>query len=61
MEWILIFWLGLDRGGGPATAEFTTKERCEAAGRQIFETTRYKQYSSATYNLAQGNFICVPK
>jgi len=61
MEWILIFWLAFDRGGGPATATFTSKERCEAAGKQIYETVRYPSYSDTKYNRTQGNFICVQK
>lgn len=29
--WILIFWIGVNSQGGPATAEFADKTSCESA------------------------------
>lgn len=55
--WVLIFWLMIDRGGGPATAEFSSRERCEAAAKAIFDAPRYPNNPLRQW----GNFVCVPK
>lgn len=57
MAWILIFWIVMDRGGGPATAEFGSKEACEAAGRAVFDAPKYMGYQLKS----SGNYVCVPK
>lgn len=62
MEWVLIFWIMLDRGGGPATATFTSKERCEEAGRLVFAPETKRTPQKTWYPVPNtGNFICVPK
>lgn len=47
--WVLIIYLLQGGGGGPATAEFTSKEKCVAAG-------------EAAIGIAwSGKFVCVEK
>lgn len=60
--WVLIIWLALDRGGGPATAEFSTKERCEAAAREVMSRDKYLPTDWRRQALKfDGNYVCVPK
>lgn len=59
MAWVLIFWMLIDRGGGPAVAEFTTKDRCEAAGQAVFSTAKYRD--TGNQSKQYGNYICVEK
>lgn len=57
MSWVLVFWIFLGNGGGPAVAEFSSQETCEHAGRNIFA-----QSTSAGYdNKIFGNYVCVHK
>lgn len=35
--WILIVYVSTGHAGGPTTAEFFSKERCEAAGQAVEE------------------------
>ena len=56
--WILILWLTIERGGGPLAAEFSSKERCEAAGNLVLASKRYT--GNARFDNI-GNFVCAPK
>lgn len=56
--WVLIFWLSLGRAGGPATAEFSSKDRCEVAGETILSAQRFRGgWKGENY----GNYVCVKK
>lgn len=58
MKWVLIFWILMDRGGVIAVAEFSSEEKCRAAGEVIFTTPKYLvngRYASP----ALGNWVCV--
>lgn len=59
--WVLIFWLVFDRGGGPSTAEFSTKERCETAAKAIFGAGAYSIPYSRNDRNNSGGYVCVPK
>ncbi len=37
MTWALIFWIFGTSAGGPGSAQFETKELCEAAGKSIVD------------------------
>jgi hypothetical protein len=60
VTYILIVWLLIDRGGGPATAEFNSLETCEAAGIAVLQTNKYSQYQYYP-SKNQGNYVCVKK
>lgn len=68
MTWILIFWLFMDRGGGPATATFETEQACHAAAASIKaaqapHTGRWREYNDST-PFREGKtyvpYVCVP-
>jgi hypothetical protein len=48
-EWILIFLLWLNKGGGTAVIEFPTQNACRNAGEKILAAHKPAQY------------ICVPR
>lgn len=59
MEWVLIFALYMDRGGGPATARFADKAACEQAIVRVKEVANSPMISN--FNRYSNEFaICVP-
>lgn len=51
--WVLIYCLWMAQGGGCTTAEFTSKERCDAAVEQLNK--------SARYGISVGAYVCTLK
>lgn len=65
--WILIFWLNMYQGGGPATATFETEQACHAAAQAIKNALssgqQWREYSDTTIfrdGRTYKPYVCVP-
>jgi hypothetical protein len=59
MAYVLIWWMSIYSGGAGGSAEFTTKERCEAAGKAFLESEKYRGQNGKVAIAA--NYVCVQK
>ena len=58
--WILIIFLTFGDGGGPATAEFTSKARCETAAQAII-IDALTHRKGAKFSYRWWSYVCVRK